>query len=171
MAQLFERSHQFRLLTLDELFAILELTLETNNVLLPPPKSAARKLRSFSAETFHKWVKKYSSAYRKLEHGYNYLRQVKRVEFNDLEGRSAFERQREHERKLKMDNLWRERVKRVQSQIEENAAEIQDCLTQLQNCLELVMPSPENFLFGSVRLFSHFWSSFDHIWSIFVLDF
>ena len=88
--------------------------------------------------------------HRKLEHGYNYLRQAKRVCFNDIEGRSALERQREEEKKLKMDNLWRERVKKVKSQMEENEMDINDCLTQLKNCIELLKPQPDDFLFGKV---------------------
>ena len=61
------------------------------------------------------------------------------------------ERQREAEQKLKMDNLWRERVKRVKSQIEENNEDLQDCLIQMNNCIDLLMPKPDNFLFGQVR--------------------
>jgi len=51
LKELFERSHQFRLLVLEDLYTILELTLETNNVLLPPPKAAAKRLRTLASET------------------------------------------------------------------------------------------------------------------------
>jgi len=152
MKELFERSHQFRLLVLEDLYTILELTLETNNVILPPPKAAAKRLRTLTSETMHQWVKKFGSAYRKLEHGYNYLRQVKRVCINDIEGRSAIERQREEEKKLKMDNLWRERVRRVKNQMDENEIDINDCITQLNSCIELLKPRPDNFLFGQDEL-------------------
>ena len=81
------------------------------------------------------------------------MRQVKRVCFNDIEGRSVTERQREEENKLKMDNLWRERVKRVKKQIDENELDIDDCLTQLNNCIELLRPKPDNFLFEQVKIF------------------
>ena len=107
MKELFERSHSFRLLVLDDLQWIFEKTLETNEVPLPLPKSAAKKLRTLSAETMHQWVNKYGSTYRKLEHGYNYLKQVKRASFNDIEGRSETERLREEERKLKLDKVWK----------------------------------------------------------------
>ena len=80
------------------------------------------------------------------------MRQVKRVCFNDIEGRSALERQREEENKLKMDNLWRERVQRVKIQIDENELDIDDCLTQLNNCIELLRPRPDNFLLGQVKI-------------------
>ena len=49
-----------------------------------------------------------------------------------------------------MDNLWRERVKRVKNQMDENEPDINDCLTQLNNCIELSKPRPDNFLFGQV---------------------
>ena len=78
------------------------------------------------------------------------MRQVKRVCINDIEGRSAIERQREEENKLKMDNLWRERVQRVKIQIDENELDIDDCLTQLNSCIELLRPRPD-FLFGQVK--------------------
>ena len=64
LKELFERSHQFRLLVLEDLYTILELTLETNNVLLPPPKAAAKRLRTLASETLHQWTKKFGSAYR-----------------------------------------------------------------------------------------------------------
>ena len=64
MKELFERSHQFRLLVLEDLYTILELTLETNNVLLPLPKAAAKRLRTLASETLHQWTKKFGSAYR-----------------------------------------------------------------------------------------------------------
>ena len=107
MKELFERSHSFRLLVLEDLQLIFDKTLETNEVPLPPPKSAAKSLRTLSAETMHQWVNKYGSTYRKLEHGYNYLKQVKRASFNDIEGRSETERLREEERKLKLDKVWK----------------------------------------------------------------
>lgn len=150
--EIFERSHKYRLLVLDDLQKILDLTLETDSKVLPPPKNAAKSLRKLSAETMHKWVQKYASAYRKLEHGYNYLKQVKRVVFNDIEGRSAIERQRQQEQKLKMDNIWRQRVAKVQLQIQETKVEMDECLVQLNNCIELLMPKPENFLFGQDEL-------------------
>ena len=77
---------------------------------------------------------------------------MKRVCFNDIEGRSAVEIQREEENKLKMDNLWRERVQRVKIQIDESELDIDDCLTQLNNCIELLRPRPDNFLFGQVKI-------------------
>lgn len=153
LIELFERSHKFRTLVLEDLHYVFEQTLELNNVNLPPPKTAAKNLRVLAAESIHKWAQKYGSAYKKLEHGYNYLKQVKKVCFNDLEGRSEVERRREEEKKLKMDRIWRERVQSTKNQIDEVEMDVQDCLTQLDNCIELLLPSPDNFLFGKVVTF------------------
>ena len=148
LKEIFERSHHFRTLVLEDLQVIFEHTLETNEIPLPPPKKAAKNLRILSAETMHQWVKKYGSTYRKLEHGYNYLKQVKRASFNDIEGRSEIERLREEEKKIKMDKVWKERVKRIKNELEESYADMEDCLTQLNNCIELLLPKPDNFLFS-----------------------
>ena len=64
LKELFERSHQFRILVLEQLQGIFELALETNQIPLPPPKKAAKKLRTLSAETMHQWVNKFGSTYR-----------------------------------------------------------------------------------------------------------
>ena len=146
--EIFQKSHQFRTLILDDLEVIFALTLETNNVLLPPPKAAAKKLRILAAETFHGWVTKFGSAYKKLEHGYNYLKQVQRVSFNDIEGRSALERRQELEQRLRMDAIWKERVKKVQMQMNDHRRDMDECLTQINSCLELLVTKPENFLFA-----------------------
>ena len=113
------------------------------------PAEANKRLKVLAAETVHGWVNKFGDAYGKLQHGYNFLKQVKRVSFSDLEGRSHLQRQREAERQLRMDNVWRERGKRTKSDIADAANDIDDCLTQLENGLELLIPKPENFLFGS----------------------
>ena len=145
--EIFQKSHQFRTLVLEDLEEIFALTLETNNVLLPPPKAAAKKLRSLAAESIHGWVSKFGSAYKKLEHGYNYLKQVNLI-FNDIEGRSALERRQMLEQKLKMDAIWKERVRKVQRQMDDHKADLDECLTQINNCLELLVTKPENFLFA-----------------------
>ena len=145
--EIFQKSHQFRTLVLEDLEEIFALTLETNNVLLPPPKAAAKKLRSLAAESIHGWVSKFGSAYKKLEHGYNYLKQVNLI-FNDIEGRSALERRQMLEQKLKMDAIWKERVRKVQRQMDDHKADLYECLTQINNCLDLLVTKPENFLFA-----------------------
>ena len=46
---------------------------------LPPPKSAAKALKSKSLETIEKWHEKFSETYKKLALGYTYLQHCKKV--------------------------------------------------------------------------------------------
>ncbi|MEQ2205598.1 hypothetical protein XENOCAPTIV_004898, partial [Xenoophorus captivus] len=55
------------------------LTVETDTEQpLPPPKEVARKLRSLAIQTVQSWQTSYGSAYKKLELGYHFLKQVKK---------------------------------------------------------------------------------------------
>jgi hypothetical protein len=77
-SEIFQRSHQFRLILVgDHLDEVMECCLETNPALpMPPPKAAAAQLKRTALETVQKWVKEFGSGYKKLALGYNYLKQV-----------------------------------------------------------------------------------------------
>lgn len=51
----------------------------------------------------------------------------------------------EAEKKTKMDNIWRERVKKVKVEMEEKMVDIQTSITELESCLGLLVPSLNNF--------------------------
>ena len=46
---------------------------------LPPPKPAAKALKSKVYECIQKWKDKYAEAYKQLALGYNYLKNCKKV--------------------------------------------------------------------------------------------
>ena len=58
-------------------------------------------------------------------------------------------RRRELEKKERMENIWKERTKKVKAEIEEclKQKEFDICTTQIENCLSLLIPTVENFLF------------------------
>lgn len=41
-----------------------------------------------------------------------------------------------------MDNIWKERVKKVRQEMEETRSEIEICQTQIGNCFRLLLPDP-----------------------------
>lgn len=47
-----------------------------------------------------------------------------------------------------MENIWKERTKKIKDEIADckKQGEVDSCTTQIQNCLELLIPSPDNFL-------------------------
>lgn len=82
---LFRRSHQFREILVERLRSVIELVVETDGVKnpLPPPKEAREQLKKLGLDTVRNWVKDYGKGYKKLELGFNYLKQVYRQAFED----------------------------------------------------------------------------------------
>ena len=55
----------------------------------------------------------------------------------------------ELEKKQRIDNIWKERTKKVKVEIDDSLKqkEFEICTTQIENCLSLLIPSVDNFLF------------------------
>ncbi|KAA8589199.1 hypothetical protein FQN60_010544, partial [Etheostoma spectabile] len=139
--ELFSRSHHFRTLLVDNFQELLELTVETDSEQpLPPPKEVARKLRSLAIQTIQSWQASYGSAYKKLALGYHFLKQVKKVDFQDVEARTVAERRREEERQRKMERIYKERVEAASKDMEESCQEIEATLTEMESCMSLLLP-------------------------------
>ncbi|XP_036069882.1 UV-stimulated scaffold protein A isoform X2 [Oryzias melastigma] len=139
--ELFSRSHHFRTLLVDNFQEFLELTVETDTEQpLPPPKEVAKKLRSLAIQTVQSWQASYGSAYKKLALGYHFLKQVKKVDFQDLEARTIAERRREEERQRKMERIYKARVEAAAKEMEESHQEIESTLTEMESCMRLLLP-------------------------------
>uniref|UniRef100_A0A1A8PCT3 UV-stimulated scaffold protein A n=1 Tax=Nothobranchius rachovii TaxID=451742 RepID=A0A1A8PCT3_9TELE len=148
ISELFSRSHHFRTLLVENFQVFLELTVETDTEQpLPPPKEAAKKLRSQAIQTIQSWQASYGSAYKKLALGYHFLKQVKKVDFQDAEARTVAERRREEERSRKMETIYRARVQAAAAEMEESSQDIEAALTEMDSCMKLLFPdfSPSDF--------------------------
>lgn len=140
-SELFSRSHHFRTLLVDNFQEFLELTVETDlEQPLPPPKPVAKKLRSLAIQTVQSWQACYGTAYKKLALGYHFLKQVKKVDFQDVESRTVAERRREEERQRKMERIYKERVEAAAKDLEESYQEIEATLTEMESCMKLLLP-------------------------------
>ncbi|XP_072252394.1 UV-stimulated scaffold protein A isoform X2 [Leuresthes tenuis] len=140
-SELFSRSHHFRTVLVDNFQDFLELTVETNTELpLPPPKEVARKLRSLAIQTIQSWQASYGSMYKKLALGYHYLKQVKKVDFQDAEARTIAERRREEERQRKLERIYKARVEAAAKDMEESYQDIEATLTEMESCVKLLFP-------------------------------
>ncbi|XP_065814809.1 UV-stimulated scaffold protein A isoform X2 [Labrus bergylta] len=140
-SQLFSRSHHFRTMLVDNFQEFLELTVETDlEQPLPPPKEVARKLRALAIQTVQSWQVSYGTAYKKLALGYHFLKQVKKVDFQDAEARTVAERRREEERQRKMARIYKERVEAASKDMEESQQEIEATLTEMESCMRLLLP-------------------------------
>ncbi|TSL89828.1 UV-stimulated scaffold protein A [Bagarius yarrelli] len=144
--ELFSRSHHFRTLLVSNLQEFLELTVETDvEQPLPPPKEVARKLKVQAFQTVQAWQTTYGEAYKKLALGYHFLKQVKKVDFQDVEARTLAERRRQEEKRQRLERIYKEKLEKAKQEMEEMAAEMEESLTEMNNCINLVMPDSFNF--------------------------
>uniref|UniRef100_K7FDL1 UV-stimulated scaffold protein A n=1 Tax=Pelodiscus sinensis TaxID=13735 RepID=K7FDL1_PELSI len=155
--ELFTRSHQFRTLIISNFQEFLELTMETDCAQpLPPPKEVAQKLKKAAIKSVQKWHEKYGEAYKKLSLGYHFLKQNKKVQvdFQDVNARTLSERRRVEEKQKRLDNIYKEKAKRAEKEMEgaEMSQEIQNILTEMENCFQLLMPDPFDFTVNDAAL-------------------
>ncbi|XP_041055102.1 UV-stimulated scaffold protein A isoform X1 [Carcharodon carcharias] len=149
--ELFVRSHQFRTLLVSNFQEFLELTVESDyEQPLPPPKEIAQKLKEMAIKSVVEWHEKYGEAYKKLSLGYHFLKQVKKVDFQDLGARTQAERKREEERLKRLENINKVKVNRVEQEMEEMSEEIQNSLIELETCFRLLLPDFSEFTVSDV---------------------
>ncbi|XP_032043001.1 UV-stimulated scaffold protein A [Aythya fuligula] len=146
LRELFARSHRFRTLLLADFQEFLELAVGTEHRQpLPPPAEVAQRLRKAALHCVQDWHDKYGEAYKKLALGYHYLRQNKKVDFQDVHARTVAERQREEEKQKRLDNIYKEKAKRAEKEMAEMSQEIAETLTEMENCFRLLLPDPFEF--------------------------
>ncbi|XP_028857874.1 UV-stimulated scaffold protein A isoform X2 [Denticeps clupeoides] len=145
-SEIFSRSHHFRLLLVADLQHFLELTMETDTEQpLPPPKEIARKLRRLAVQTLQSWQGTYGDAYKKLVVGYHFLKKVKKVDFEDVDARTLAERRRQEEKQERLRRIYIEKMDKAKQEMEETCSEIEKNLTELNSCMDLLMPTLSNF--------------------------
>ncbi|XP_010289613.1 PREDICTED: UV-stimulated scaffold protein A, partial [Phaethon lepturus] len=151
--ELFTRSHQFRTLVISNFQEFLELTVGIDHEQpLPPPRDVAQKLRKAAIKSVQDWHEKYGEAYKKLSLGYHFLKQNKKVDFQDVHARTMAERRREEEKQKRLANIYKEKAKRAEKEMEEMSQEVADTLTEMENCFRLLMPDPFDFTVNDTEL-------------------
>lgn len=65
---------------------------------LPPPVPTAKLLRQFTATSIRKWHEKFGTTYKLLDIGYNYLKNCKLVNFDNVDEPIGITAQLERER-------------------------------------------------------------------------
>ncbi|XP_038070898.1 UV-stimulated scaffold protein A-like [Patiria miniata] len=146
MNELFNRSHRFRELLVADMQEFLELTVgTTSDMPLPPPRAAAKLLKEQALKAIQEWNAKYGKAYKKLALGYGFLKYNKMVDFANLEASSAAERRAQADRQAKLQLAQAQRISKTLNDMDEIIPEINECLTQIDNCFELLLPHPSRY--------------------------
>ncbi|KAM6447860.1 UV-stimulated scaffold protein A isoform 1-T1 [Liasis olivaceus] len=150
--ELFTRSHLFRTLLISNFQEFLELTVETNyDQPLPPPSDVAQKLKKAAIKSVQEWHERYGEAYKKLSLGYYFLKQNKKVDFQDVRARTLAERKRDEERQKRLDNIYRDKAQKAEKEMEDMSQEIQSVLTEMENCFQLLVPDPFDFVINDTE--------------------
>ncbi|KAJ2122352.1 hypothetical protein IW147_003451 [Coemansia sp. RSA 720] len=149
----FCRSHQFRLLVVDNLPRWFELVLGTNHKKLPAPVQYAQQLRDTAAEIYYMWVERFGNGYQRLVYGFRYLRFIEQVDFK----RAVKEYKRKDPERIRARRKIRleaqsEYLKRslvsVQADYMRMRQRIKDTLDTLDNCFAILIPEIVD-IFGS----------------------
>ena len=144
--EIFLRSHAFRELLVDDFQKFLDLTTGVNSKSpLPQPNAVASILRNQALKAIEEWHQKYGPHYMKLALGYKYLKRVKKFNFDGSQPHTEVERIRAQDVENRRANLAEEKLNAVLTQMGDITVEIQNVITEMVNCFQLVLPSPEEF--------------------------
>ncbi|XP_053243750.1 UV-stimulated scaffold protein A isoform X3 [Podarcis raffonei] len=153
--ELFTRSHQFRTLIISNFQEFLELTVETDyDQPLPPPVEVAQKLKRAAIKSVQEWHEKYGEAYKKLSLGFHFLKQNKKVDFQDTNARTLAERKRDEEKQKRLDNIYKEKAKKAEREMadvklqenEDNTAIINNATDAYKLIRNKFMPSVQSWI-------------------------
>ncbi|EFO27824.2 hypothetical protein LOAG_00660 [Loa loa] len=141
-AELFQRSHVFRIQLTSHMQEILLYTAETDplHYPLPPPKEAAKILKLEILKLVKLWHEKYAEAYPKLDFAVNFLRSSKSLDFEHASAELQIERQRAEEVNRKKDEQSKQLVAKVEKEFKERQEEILRCINETRHALELLVP-------------------------------
>ncbi|KAH3785415.1 UV-stimulated scaffold protein A-like [Dreissena polymorpha] len=144
--ELFSRSHVFRELLLENIHTYFELSTGLDKSLpLPPPKQVAKVMKENVLRNFYLWFEKYGPAYKKLALGYDFMKTCKKVDFDGISATVQRERELQADTDRKMEAIRCEKLQNAAKQWQESEAEIEICVTQVENGLELLLPKPDEF--------------------------
>jgi len=126
----------------------MDCTIETDfDNPLPPPKPAADKLKENAMLAIKKWYDKYGIAYQKLSLAFEYLKNVKKINFDNPQAtiRNVALEQRLSRKKIVNGMLF----DKLQKEIQENLWETHNVISELNNCLKLLIPTFDDEEFSS----------------------
>lgn len=140
--ELFQRSHIFRELLLDNFNDFIELTAETNfDMPLPDPRSAAKKLIRKAVQCVEAWNNKFGPAYRKLSLGYEYLKGTKKVQLVHAdEVQTEIQRNAQEERRRRRDLVNTKRLDKAMKDIDIYSPDIENCVAEMESCFMMLVP-------------------------------
>lgn len=145
MSELFSQSHYFRELVTRDLPRIFVFTVETepHKHPLPLPLKVGKKLKLFTLKVFFQWYKKYAKSYRRIALAYEFLRDIKKVNFSVLERKVIEEKNIEDELKEKEEKRRKNKLEQIDIQIYDRFNDFKKNIDVIENCFDLILPKVE----------------------------
>uniref|UniRef100_F6RZ45 UV-stimulated scaffold protein A n=1 Tax=Ciona intestinalis TaxID=7719 RepID=F6RZ45_CIOIN len=145
IGELFVRSHLFRTLLLDQFQEFMDLTMETDfENPLPPPKQVAEKLKLESLAAVKEWNAKYGVAYKKLQLGFDFLKGVKKINFDRPQPVPAQVQQVAEVQLSRKKIIAGQRLDKLEKEMEKTMWEVVNCSVEIKSCLDLLIPTFNN---------------------------
>lgn len=144
--QLFNRSHCFRCLVLNDFTKLIDLVLgPTGKKHDLKPLSVAIKLKKNAIIAIKMWHDKFGEAYKLLAIGVDYMINCKYVNFVSMTAMTPGERAQEEESQRLSKELELKRVTKLKVELAEVTPQIEADLIAFRNCFQLLIPNVENF--------------------------
>ncbi|XP_050534156.1 UV-stimulated scaffold protein A-like [Daktulosphaira vitifoliae] len=150
---LFKKFQHFRKLVIDDFSIFLKLTINTDiNKPLPPPKKFAKELEIMSVKYIKEWKDEFGSDFiDEFDFVFKYLNKYKKIDFQTMTVLSFDEARRIEDRECRQKYINERKIKLIQSELKELEPEIVIAIKSLESCLELLIPTPEQFAIPEVE--------------------
>ncbi|XP_025409474.1 UV-stimulated scaffold protein A-like isoform X2 [Sipha flava] len=113
---------------------------------LPPPKKFAAELEVFAIKCLKEWKDEFGKDFTaEFEFVFKYLNKYKKIDFESMTVRSVAEARLLEEREQRQRILNEEKLKKIESHLNELEPELLTAAQTLETCLELLIPTPEEF--------------------------
>lgn len=147
----FFKTHEyFRKLAVEDLKSIMDLVTDINwNAVLPPPKTAANELKYFFLKSVKEWMKAFGSSYRKLKLFYEFLLYKKQVDFEKMEIENPADTRRKEYMQKRKEKLFLKKLEALRLEIKDLKQEISNTQKSLESCLNMLIPTPEDFFINN----------------------
>ncbi|XGW05615.1 hypothetical protein V3C99_016180 [Haemonchus contortus] len=138
----FNRSHKFRLRTVEKLQELLLLVCETDpfNYPLPGPSKERKELKAYALKTFKQWHEKFGPGYEKLNFVSDFLRKSKAVDFDSASEELTAERIRKEAENRRIAELSQKIASIVRRKLDEVKGDIERCIASADTALSILVP-------------------------------
>ncbi|KAJ1976245.1 hypothetical protein H4R35_002780 [Dimargaris xerosporica] len=143
--ELFNRSHHFRNLLVNEFPKFLSLTLGVYGEELPLPASYAKRLKVITVRAIKEWRTTYTGYYKPLQLGYNYVVQKfnTNLDASSVDVLSHAEEQQRQQRLQRKRAMDLQKFRRIQNSFEDRVTEIHRICHEMDAALDLLVPNIE----------------------------